>query len=505
MINLVKGVTPERLIVLGLPMPEEIWLTAVTPEFAAEPELLEKVKVRLPNAYFELATDIEGYNRSAHAKWENPSSWSTDLGEETYGIAGSVTLLPLKESLNCALPFDSGDSLQWAGMTFGIQSLAPRWKHAVGFSLETEPGVRVLFSGDFVDSGGKLCDFHGFARNYNGPDFTQIGRRVRKTLNSGYHSLFTTRGFILSNPQQKLSRLLKDVETFVSCVAPASPVSKPAPTTLGRFVDHGEGVFQMTNGGNFIVLIRPNGEALAIDPGPCDFENPTRVPDFLADLKILESQAGLKQIDLVLVTHIHGDHYDLWPVLKSRYPKSRLAAWNPVAEVIEKPGDYPYPCLLPWYDLGWTKCEVDVRLSHREPYEWNGFSIRSIPLPGHCLVHAAYLLQWGSRLIALTGDTVQTNGETDRLALNFQNHHIPGTLAGHDASYREVLKFPVDLNLGGHSSYFTDCEKVYRASLEQIERQISLLYLLACAEAWEQACVPKHFPKWNITLSNTSI
>ena len=65
---------------------------------------------------------------------------------------------------------------------------------------------------------------------------------------------------------------------------------------------------------------------------------------FLIPLKTLKHQ----QIGLVLVTHVQGDHFDMWPVVRNLYPGCRLAAWRPVADVLEHPGDYLCACLLRW-------------------------------------------------------------------------------------------------------------------------------------------------------------
>jgi hypothetical protein len=98
-----------------------------------------------------------------------------------------------------------------------------------------------------------------------------------------------------------------------------------------------------------------------------------------------------------------------------------------------------------------------------------------VHLPGHCLVHAGYWLDWSGRRILLSGDSIQTRGEADSLQMPGANHSIPGTEEGHAQAYRNVIPLGIDLNLGGHSSHFQDCREIYDASLHRIEQTTDLL------------------------------
>jgi hypothetical protein len=146
--------------------------------------------------------------------------------------------------------------------------------------------------------------------------------------------------------------------------------------------------------------------------------------------------------------------------------------------VIEHPEDYPYPALLPWYDVGWKACPVDLKMTRQSPLLWHGTAIHTVHLPGHCLVHAGYWLDWNGRRVLLSGDSIQTRGEADSLQMPGANHSIPGTEEGHAQAYRNVIPLGIDLNLGGHSSHFQDCREIYNGSLERIEQTTACLMRL---------------------------
>ena len=190
-----------------------------------------------------------------------------------------------------------------------------------------------------------------------------------------------------------------------------------------------------------------------VDPGPCDFESPDRTASFHRDLDLFEREYGLKHIDTALVTHFHGDHYDMAPELQRRYAGCRIAALDLVARVIESPREYNYSALLPWYNLGFERVAVDDVLNTTALYHWHDVAIRSIHLPGHCYCHAAHLLTYHGLRIALTGDTIQSRGDSDGLGFIISNYSVPDEHSGILKAYRQMVNEPVDLNIGGHGSH----------------------------------------------------
>jgi glyoxylase-like metal-dependent hydrolase (beta-lactamase superfamily II) len=398
------------------------------------------------------------------------------FGRETYGVAGSLIVQPLSRPLTGFQTFKPGDFLEWRGFRFRVLDFSVRNFYSVGFALERVGETLALFSGDLVEGSGRLPDAHGFESNYAGLPWDRIASTLSEAAALKPAWMFPCNGGPVENPASLLDQLAVRVGDFLNFTqTPPKAFPQKEPPRFGRYHDHGDSVYQIANFGNTILFINPEGFGFMIDPGPCDYGNPSRKEDFVADLENFEAEVGLKAIDLVLVTHFHGDHYDLWPEVQRRYPECRLGAWGPVADVIEHPEDYPYPALLPWYDVGWKACPVDLKLTRQSPLLWHGTAIHTVHLPGHCLVHAGYWLDWSGRRILLSGDSIQTRGEADSLQMPGANHSIPGTEEGHAQAYRNVIPLGIDLNLGGHSSHFQDCREIYDASLHRIEQTTDLL------------------------------
>ena len=475
LVNCVAGLEPSVILAAGHPVPEEIWHTQVDDTLAAEGNDFEAL-IRLPASFAEVARASEDYWKKAHTTWEHPEEWMVTFGRETYGVAGSLIVQPLSRPLPGFQTFKPGDFLEWRGFRFRVLDFSVRNFYSVGFALERVGETLALFSGDLVEGSGRLPDAHGFESNYAGLPWERIASTLSEAAALKPAWMFPCNGGPVENPASLLDQLAVRVGDFLNFTqTPPKAFPQKEPPRFGRYHDHGDTVYQIANFGNTILFINPEGFGFMIDPGPCDYGNPSRKEDFVADLEKFEAEAGLKAIDLVLVTHFHGDHYDLWPEVQQRYPECRLGAWGPVADVIEHPEEYSYPALLPWYDVGWQACAVDLKLTRQSPLLWHGTAIHTVHLPGHCLLHAGYWLDWNGRRILLSGDSIQTRGEADSLQMPCANHSVPGTEEGHAQAYRNVIPLGIDLNLGGHASHFQDCRDIYNASFERIEQTTDLL------------------------------
>jgi len=494
LINCIAGLTPSGIESAGFPAPSEIWHTAINDVLSAEGNEFPEVMIRLPQPFAEVAADSDVYRKAAGANWENPENWMEDLGRQQYGIAGSLILRPPASPLAGFETFENGGTLSWNGLRFEVWDFSVRDFYAAGFALQIGGKIAALFSGDLVHGDGNLPDAHGFEANYSGPPWKHISATIRKAAQRDPQWLFPSRGEPSAHAAALLGQLAERVDEFArSLSVPAWEARVPA-SLFGRYHDHGNSVFQMgANYGNTILLIDRDGNGLMVDPGPCDFENPQRQDDFVADLKKFESQAGLKKIDLVLVTHFHGDHFDMWPVVRDRYPECRLAAWLPVADVLRHPEDYPYACLLRWYGLGWSQCEVDIGMTRQEALDWHGNPIHTVYLPGHCFVHAGYWMDWEGRRILFSGDSIQIRGGVDELQLLMSNHSVPGTDEGHATAYRNVIPLGITLNLGGHGSHFESCGEIYQQSLQKIEQTTARLLALFGSRTPEEIFLRKGF------------
>ncbi len=479
LVNCLPGLSPADITNAGFPTPSEIWHTQVDDALAAEGTEFAGTMIRIPENFAAVATGSEAYWKAARGTWENPENWMEDLGHQPYGIAGSLILRPPAKPLGPFETFQPGGLLTWSGLEFEVWDFSVRNFYAVGFALRTQTRIVALFCGDLVHGDGNLPDAHGFEFNYSAPPWDRISATIQLAAARKPQWLFPSAGQFSPDATPVLDQLAGRIDVLHQSHTALPTIPESQPPLFGRYHDHGDSVYQMAvNYGNVILLINGQGSGLLIDPGPCDFENPRREEDFITDLEMFEAMAGLKTIDLVMVTHFHGDHFDMWPAVKARYPGCRLAAWLPVADVMRNPENYPYACLLSWYGLGWNQCPVDIETNRQAPVDWCGVPIHTVFLPGHCFAHAGYWLDWKGRRILFSGDSIQTRGVADDLQLLMSNHSVPGTEEGHSTAYRNVMPLGITLNLGGHTSHFENCAAVYQSSYDRIEETTGHLLAL---------------------------
>jgi glyoxylase-like metal-dependent hydrolase (beta-lactamase superfamily II) len=482
----------------GLPIPEMILHTHVQPEHCREADQFHAARILVHDELVELAGDPAAYRKAAYTVWDHPADWMNTLGREKYGIAGSITVFPPEVPMKVAGTFHEGERLTWQDLVFEVIPLPGHSRHHVGFVLEMDGKPLALFTGDILCHSAKLVNVFDLESHYGVTAIASLPEVLRTLAQRPVQRYFPSTGPVLENGPAQALELAGAIDAYQEALTWKSGKFKPAPQPeyprVGRYLKLHQGVYQIDNFGNCILLIDVQGRGLMFDPGPCDFESPNRQADFHRDLDLFERECGLKTIDLALVTHIHGDHYDLTPELRKRYPGCRVGAWDLVARVMEAPWDFPYAALLPWYNLGFDHVAVDDVLSADTPYDWHGVAIRSIHLPGHCYCHAAYLLTFNGLRLAITGDTIQSRGDSDGLGFVISNHSVPDGNSGILKTYRQMAGEAVDLNLGGHGSHFSDCPAQYAESLRRIEHTLPALRRLVPGGNLHPAFIRPGFP-----------
>lgn len=485
---------------LGLPQPELILHTHVQPGHCREADRFPTARIMVHADLLELAGDPVAYARATKTRWENPMDWTVTLGRERYGIAGSVTAFPPETPLKVAGTFREGDRLQWQDLSLVARALPGHSLHHTGFVMELAGGSLAVFTGDLLRAPARLVNFYDLEFNYHQTSLPVLPGILRSLAGLAVTHYFPSTGPVIADGPTQARALADAIDSFQVALQWQSGTYQPSPSrecpAVGRYRQRHRGIYQMERYGNCIVLIDAQGQGLMFDPGPCGYELPERTEAFHRDLDLLERECGLRAIDLALITHMHGDHYDMVPALRERYPRCRIGTSDLVAPVIRSPGDYPYAGLLPWYNLGLDRVAVDVVLHEDTPHLWHEVAIRSIHLPGHCYCHAAYLLTFNGLRLAITGDSIQSDGEAGGLNFIISNHSVPDEHSGILKTYRQMVAETVDLNLGAHGSHFTNCAAMYAESLCRIEHALPYLRRLVPGGDLEAAFLRPNFPRW---------
>src|SRR5690242_7350645 len=94
---------------------------------------------------------------------------------------------------------------------------------------------------------------------------------------------------------------------FACLFVAAGLIAAPSPTLDIYWID--------TEGGAATLVVTPSGQTMLVDtgnPGPND-RDPKRIAD-------AARAAGLKKIDMLVITHFHGDHVGGAPALAGMIP-----------------------------------------------------------------------------------------------------------------------------------------------------------------------------------------
>jgi glyoxylase-like metal-dependent hydrolase (beta-lactamase superfamily II) len=474
----------EEIEGLGLPVPGLILHTHIQPGHCREGGVFSHARIRVHKEEEVLAFDPARVCRMVANQSADLARWPVDFGREPFGVAGCQTEFPpevplLSEGVTGG-GFEVGEFFRCGAVELRVIDLAFHGRHAVGFVIsDSERGALGIFIGDLFRRGPFLVDASSLVENYVASRLPRLPALLDQLQEYGDLPLFPAAGLPIKNGTHEITILKARVQEYLDAqqVSPAVP-PRPEPKEIGkpgRLREIAKGIYNMGNAGNTIALIDKEGHALMVDPGPCDFENEQRDRDFIADLATLESAAGLKTVDYILITHFHGDHIDRVHRVRERYPECKVATWAAVAEVMEFPERFNYSARLPWYGLEVKSVPVDIKLGIGESLEWRGHSIQVVHLPGHALVHCGFVLSFNGERLAITGDSIQGNGEADSLNPSITNHSAPNESEGLLGAYRQLARIKVDLNLGGHGSWFRDCARVYEESIIQIATQQAAL------------------------------
>lgn len=453
----------------GLPVPEWILHTHVEPGTCREGNQFPSARILVHEELLELASDPVAYAKAAHTVWRKPEEWMESLGGEKYGVAGCITVFPPEVPLKVAATFREGERIAWQDLVFEVIPLPGHGRHHAGFVLEWDGKPLAVFTGDLLCQPARLVNMYDLEINYGVTTLPSLPAVLRDLARHPVSLYFPATGHAMTDGPAQALELAAAIDAYREALQWRSGGFTPAPRAeyplVGRYRHIHKGIYQIDNLGNCIVLIDDEGRGLMFDPAPCEYESSDRVAHFHRDLDLFERECGLKRMEVTLVTHIHGDHYDMAPELIRRYPGCRVATSGRVASVVEAPWDYRYPGLLPWYDLGFDHVPVDDVIEEGGTYFWHDVAIRTIHLPGHCNRHAGYLLTFHGLRLAITGDTIQSRGDPGGMGFIVSNHSVPDGDSGILKTYRQLVNEPVDLNLGGHSSHFGGCAAWYRESL----------------------------------------
>ncbi len=461
----------------NLSLPAIILHTHLQEEHCREWAAFPAAEVYVPADTSDLATLSPQFYADCQTVWPPDREWES-RGDEKYGLVGCVTARPPKEPLNVAGELRPGETFRWQDLEFEIIDLRGSDKRAVGLYWREH---EILFCGDLLRAGGFVVNFYDLERAYGlTTGHEELRESLKRALALEPKLLLPTTGEPITEPEEDMESLLAGLAGILEEM-PCRRAGEEAAMTnyepvreFGRYRQVMDGVYQNNHGGAIILFVDDEGRGLMIDPDFCvwlTWEENCRL--FHEDLDLLEKETGLKRIDRALVTHPHGDHMQYVDLLRARY-NTEIVAVHDTARLLARPEDFPYPGLVDWFGFPYRSMEMDRAIAYDQTDYWHQVPVIPIWTPGHCNIHASYLIEWRGVRTLCTGDLLQYGAGPIRAMTPITYSDTAWPERGPQYTYAKMAELAPDLVVSNHSHSFFDrdhsivrdlCE-VYREAYE---------------------------------------
>jgi len=394
------------------------------------------------------------------ALFERPADFrklKPSLGD-AFTVHGASYVRPPVEPLAIQRAFNKMDTFTWRGREFWCLETAGNSPGSMSYLLKTEQGW-IAFSGDVMVSGARMHNWfdtewdYGFAKGlYTLIESVSLLESFEPALLLPAHGPVVRQAASeLHAYQQKLRQLarlyVRGYNIFTFAGADQDKVSRPSVVPhLWQTTPH---VFKFKgpeHSPNFYLLLADSGRALLVD---CGVDKATLDATF----QQMRERLGLKAIDAILITHMHGDHILGAPYVREKYG-AKLWTLDRVAEKFEQPERFDYAALTPAYRAdGIEAIEIDRVFQAGEKFNWEGYELTVDWMPGQTEFGCCIQGRIDGRLVAFTGDNLFADpddpAQDGHEAVCARNSAILEEGYIYAAEYLRRLQ--PDLILGGHS------------------------------------------------------
>jgi glyoxylase-like metal-dependent hydrolase (beta-lactamase superfamily II) len=401
---------------------------------------------------------------------ENPSKYrkmNVRLND-AFTIHGTSYVRPPVQPIAVDRAFAKMDTLPWKGRE--IWCVDTRGNSPGGMSYLIKPKDRwVAFTGDLMVDGAKLHNWfdsewdYGFAAGIYAlcNSAGQVEGYDPEWMLPSHGPPIRDAASQLSEFQGKLERFEKlyvrgyAVNTFAG--SRQDPMSKP--TSVPHLWQISPHLYKFRGPNfypNFCMILADSGRALLVDCGLFDEK-------FLdQSIELMKERLGLKQIDVMIPTHMHGDHFLQGPHLRKKWGV-QLWALDRMGLVCEHPEWFDYCAPIQAYGQMFEGKPIDSVKFDRlfkdgESFEWEGFKFTIDWMPGQTEFALAVQGMIDGRKVVFTGDNMfgdpANPKHTGHECVVAHNSSVLEEGYIYGAEYLSRLK--PDLIMGGHSYVMPD-------------------------------------------------
>lgn len=348
--------------------------------------------------------------------FENPASYRKmrpTLGD-AFTVHGASYVRPPVDPIKIDQTFARMDDFVWRGHELWVVETQGNSPGHTSYVLRHKEQYHV-FSGDLMVDGAKMHTWYDTEWDYGfAKGLYELGKSASQIAGYDPAMLLPSHGPVIRNARMQLLEYVQklrhlgelyvrgyDVQKFDGC--DQDTVSRPTVVPhLWQLTPHLYKFRGPNYAVNFAMLLADNGHALIID---CGLFN----RDFLdTAIQRMKERLGLKVIDAVFVTHMHGDHGMEADYMRTKYG-AKLWTMVGVEDKFERPYDYDLCALLPSYQdpgKGLGPFLFDRVLGNGEVIEWEGIPLCCDWMPGQTKYHACLHGEIDGRRVAFTGDNI---------------------------------------------------------------------------------------------------
>jgi len=377
---------------------------------------------------------------------------------DAFTVHGASYVRPGITPIKVDKTFAKMDDFTWQGTELWCIETAGNSPGSISYITRKE-GEWLAFTGDLMLQGSKLHTWFDTEWDYG------FSKGIYALYNSlgqleGYplKKMLPSHGPIIENPLPQLQTLRNTLREFnklylrgweVSTFAGADQDRVSQPTSVPHVWQVTKHLFKFRGPEfwpNFHMILADNGHALVVDCGLFKKE-------FLdKSIALMKERLGLKQIDVVLVTHMHGDHCLEAPHLRDVHG-AKIWTMNRVVAPVSRPLHFDYCAQVNTYGKGIDSIAFDKVFQEGDTFTWEGFKLTVDWMPGqtefalclHGIIDGKKVAFTGDNIFGSSSDPSQNGHE----AVVARNSCI--LEEGYIYAAKYLKKLQPDLLLGGHS------------------------------------------------------
>ena len=392
---------------------------------------------------------------------------------DAFTVHGASYVRPAITPIKADRTFAKMDDFTWQGIELWCIETAGNSPGSLSYITKKE-GEWIAFTGDVMLQGSKLHTWFDTEWDYG------FSKGIYALYNSlgqleGYplKKMLPSHGPIIENPLPQLQALRNTLREFnklylrgweVSTFAGADQDRVSQPTTVPHVWQVTKHLFKFRGPEfwpNFHMILADNGHALIVDCGLFKKE-------FLdKSIALMKERLGLKQIDVVLVTHMHGDHCLEAPHLRDMHG-AKIWTMNRVVAPVSRPLHFDYCAQVNTYGKGIDSIAFDKVFQEGDTFTWEGFKLTVDWMPGQTEFALCLHGIIDGKKVAFTGDNIFGNSsdpsQNGHEAVVARNSCI--LEEGYIYAAKYLKKLQPDLLLGGHSWAMAEPAKLIDRYLE---------------------------------------